>query len=587
MILIDPAKIEAYTAAGWWGQRTLWDCFVEQLHSQPQAEAVVDACNRTSFAHGAPRRLSWQQLAEEVDRFSALLLELGLARDDVLLTQMPNCVEQFVVYLSCARLGLVLSPVPIQFREHELDHVLQLTQARAVVTFSQIGTPGKAHDSAAMWLQLQRQHPQLGQVLCWGPQVPAGCQDIEALWPKVGPEAGPAVRDRLKRAEQAAAVTANDVFTVCWTSGTEASPKGVPRSHNEWLVVAPSIIEAGQLKPGARLLNPFPLINMAGLSTAFAAWLVLGGTVVQHQPFSLPVFLQQLREEAIDYTVAPPAILNTLLKQEDLLAGIDFSRLQRVGSGSAPLSEWMVRGFEEKFGVRVVNYFGSNEGAALSSSDIDVPDPALRAQFFPRAGVQGHQWQISTTRKIRTRLVDLESGQDIEQAGRVGELRFSGATIFSGYFRAPELSARAFDEQGYYCTGDLFEIAGDRLQYYRYVGRSKDLVIRGGVNISSEEVENLLLACPLVREAAVVAVPDEILGEKLCACVVAVDSPRNAAGPTLAQLQQFLREHKRVAVYKLPEYLMLLPALPRNAVGKVLKRELRAMAERLPQEMPQ
>jgi len=583
MILIESAKIEAYTAAGWWGQRTLWDCFVHQLHNQPQAEAVVDACNRTGFAHGTPRRLSWQQLADEVDRFSALLLELGLARDDVLLAQMPNSVEQFVVYLSCARLGLVLSPVPIQFREHELGHVLELTRAAAVVTFSQIGTPGKAHESAAMWLQLQRQHPHLKHLLCWGPQVPAGCRAIEALWPAPGP----AVRDRLQRAEQAAAVTANDVFTVCWTSGTEASPKGVPRSHNEWLVVAPSIIEAGQLKPGARLLNPFPLINMAGLSTAFAAWLVLGGTVVQHQPFSLPVFLQQLREEAIDYTVAPPAILNTLLKQEDLLAGIDFSRLQRVGSGSAPLSEWMVRGFEEKFGVRVVNYFGSNEGAALSSSDIDVPDPALRAQFFPRAGVQGHQWQISTTRKIRTRLVDLESGQDIEQAGRVGELRFTGATIFSGYFRAPELTARAFDEQGYYCTGDLFEIAGDRLQYYRYVGRSKDLVIRGGVNISSEEVENLLLACPLVREAAVVAVPDEVLGEKLCACVVAADhaSEPNTPGPTLVQLQQFLREQKRVAVYKLPEYLMLLPALPRNAVGKVLKRELRAMAERLPQEV--
>jgi len=112
-------------------------------------------------------------------------------------------------------------------------------------------------------------------------------------------------------------------------------------------------------------------------------------------------------------------------------------------------------------------------------------------------------------------------------------------------------------------------------------------VIRGGVNISSEEVENLLLACPLVREAAVVAVPDEVLGEKLCACVVAADhaSEPNTPGPTLVQLQQFLREQKRVAVYKLPEYLMLLPALPRNAVGKVLKRELRAMAERLPQEV--
>jgi len=191
--------------------------------------------------------------------------------------------------------------------------------------------------------------------------------------------------------------------------------------------------------------------------------------------------------------------------------------------------------------------------------------------------VQGHQWQISTTRKIRTRLVDLDNGQDIVQAAQVGELRFAGPTIFSGYFRAPELNANAFDEQGYYRTGDLFEIAGDRLEYYRYVGRSKDLVIRGGVNISSEEIESLLIACPGVQDVAVVAVPDPILGEKLCACIVA--KPGHA--PALADLQRFLKDDKRVAVYKLPEYLLQVDSLPRNAVGKVLKRELRDRARQL------
>ena len=573
MILVDPAHIDRYTAALWWGSDTLWDVFVRQVQRQPRAEAVVDACNRPDFAHGQARRLSWLELAGEVDRMSGLLLDRGLQRDDIVLAQMPNTIEQFVLYLSCARLGLVLSPVPIQYREHELEHILSLTQARAVVTFTQIGSPAKAHASAAMWLQLQQAHPHLSQVLCWGPGAPQGACPIEASWP----QADASLMQRLARAEQEAAVSANDVFTVCWTSGTEASPKGVPRSHNEWLVVAPSIIEAAQLQPGARLLNPFPLINMAGLSSAFAAWLVLGGTVVQHQPFVLPVFLEQLRTERIDYTVSPPAILNALLQQEELLAGIDFQRLRRIGSGSAPLSEWMVRGFEERHGVHIVNYFGSNEGAALTSSDIDVPDPAMRAQYFPRAGVDGHHWKISTTRKIRTRLVDLDSGQDIVQAGQVGELRFAGPTIFSGYFRAPELSRRAFDEQGYYRTGDLFEIAGDRQQYYRYVGRSKDLVIRGGVNISSEEVESLLLACPGVQDVAVVAVPDPILGEKLCACIVA----RPGHSPTLADLQRFLKDDKRVAVYKLPEYLLPVDSLPRNAVGKILKRQLRERARSL------
>ena len=563
MILVPQAKIDEYTARGWWGSVTLWDLFVKNLHVQPSAEAVVDAPNRADFAYGIPRRLTWAQLAVEVDLLSLQLLAKGITRDDVLVMQLPNCVEQFVVYLSCARLGIIVSPLPVQYREHELGQVLHTTQAAGVVTFARIGKLDAAHLAGQMFTGLQAEHEALKTVLVW--------EDFAARDISHGDT------QLLRRAEAAAQVTANDVFTICWTSGTEAQPKGVPRSHNEWLVVAPSIIEAADIKPHARLLNPFPLVNMAGLSTAFASWLVLGGTVVQHQPFSLPVFLQQLRDEEINYTVAPPAILNMLLQNEKLLIGIDFKRLCRIGSGSAPLSDWMVRGFEVKYGVQIVNYFGSNEGAALSGNHIDIPHAALRAQFFPRAGVEGYDWSVSTTRKIKTRLVDVLTGEDITTAKTPGELRFAGPTIFSGYYCAPELSLRAFDTQGFYKTGDLFEIAGDRLQYYRYVGRYKDLVIRGGVNISSEEIENLLLACPGVCEAAVVGVPDDVLGEKVCACVVGVEGQV----VSLESINAFLTEHKRIARYKLPEYLLPLQALPRNPVGKILKRELRNLAKAL------
>ncbi len=578
MILVPREKIDHYTAQGWWGTKTLWDLFARHRREQPQAEAVVDAPNRAEFAHGVPRRLSWAQLGDAVDRFCGLLLDHGIGRNEVLVLQLPNTVEQFVAYLACARLGIIATPVPVQYREHELAHIVSLTRAVGAVTFARIGKPEAGHAAAAMFCSLRASQPSLRTVFAWG-DAPAGLAAIGAVEIPQQPTTvlGDADYARLRQAERIAAVSANDVFTICWTSGTEATPKGVPRSHNEWLIVAPSIIEAAQLQPHARLLNPFPLVNMAGLSTAFAGWLTLGGTVVQHHPFSLPVFLQQLRDEHIDYTVAPPAILNALLQNEQFLQGIDFQRLSRIGSGSAPLSDWMVRGFQERYGVQIVNYFGSNEGAALSGSDADIPDPGLRAQFFPRAGVDGYEWSVSTTRKIRTRLVDLDTGADITAAGQAGEIRFSGPTIFSGYYGAPELSARAFDAEGFYKTGDLFEIAGDRLQYYRYVGRSKDLVIRGGMNISSEEIENLLLACPGVREAAVVAVPDAALGEKVCACIVA------AEGQTvdLASITGFLRDHKRVAVYKLPEYLLPLAALPRNPVGKILKRELREQARHL------
>jgi acyl-CoA synthetase (AMP-forming)/AMP-acid ligase II len=574
MVLVSPEKIEQYTRAGWWGHKTLWDQFVHNRAAHPHTEAVVDACNRSDFAHGAPRRLTWDELGDEIDRFSTVLHAQGLRRDDIVVLHLPNSVEQYLAYMACARLGLIVTPVPVQYREHEMSHVLSITKAAAVLTFTHIGKSGQGHHAAAMYQQLSQAHPSLRKVLAWGPQASEGVQSIEALMPvKMTPE----LHATLTQAEIEAAVTANDVFSVCWTSGTEAAPKGVPRSHNEWLIVPPNVIEAAELKPGARLLNPFPFVNMSGLSTALAAWLALGGTVVQHHPFNLSIFLKQLREERIDFTLAAPAILNMLLQDETLLAGIDFKRLRRMGSGSAPLSDWMVKGFAEKYGVQIVNYFGSNEGAALSGSDLDIPDPGLRSQYFPRAGVDGFNWHISTTRKIKTRLVDLTTGEDITQAAQVGELRFSGPTVFSGYFRAPEVTARTFDAQGFYCTGDLFEIAGDQLQYYRYVGRSKDLVIRGGVNISSEEIEGLLAACPGVREVAVVGVPDHILGEKICACVV----PLEGHEVSLEQLVKFLREQQRVAAYKLPEYLLPLAVIPRNPVGKILKRELREQAKHL------
>ena len=572
MILVSSEKIEEYTRKGWWGTTTLWDLFLQNLHGRPQAEAVVDAFNRADFAHGAPQRLTWAQLSEAVDRFSHLLLELGIRRDAVLLMQLPNSVEQFVVYMACARLGIVVTPAPTQYRENELDHMLERTHATAVVTFTRIGKSTGGHASAEMFAQMQPRHTQLRHILVWG-------DDVDAAFVDIGQRSdAPLTATQQKfliQAEREAGVTANDVFTICWTSGTEAQPKGVPRSHNEWLVVAPSIIDAGQIPQQARLLNPFPLVNMAGVSTAIASWLVLGATVVQHHPFTLPVFLQQLRDEQIDYTVAPPAVLNMLLQNTELLEGIDFTRLSRIGSGSAPLSEWMVRGFAEKYGVQIINYFGSNEGAALAGNHIDLPDPALRARFFPRADAEGFSWSVSTTRKTGTRLVDLETGEDIVEAGRVGELRFIGPNIFSGYYRAPEVTARAFDEKGYYKTGDLFELGGDQLQYYRYAGRSKDLVIRGGMNISAEEIEDLLLACPGVREVAVVGVPDSVMGEKVCVCVAA----HEGHALVLHDIVQYLRSEKHVAAYKLPEYLLSMPTLPRNPVGKILKTELRALAK--------
>ena len=288
-------------------------------------------------------------------------------------------------------------------------------------------------------------------------------------------------------------------------------------------------------------------------------------------PFDLQLFVDQLRAFPIDYSVAPPAILNLLLKEPEKMAGVNLTRLKRIGSGGGPLTEWMMTEMKKKFDIEVVNYFGSNEGAALSSTPLDMPDCGQRALYFPRMGVPQFNWKMDIAQKIQTRLVDIDTQEDITESGRLGELRFKGPTIFSGYFKSPELTHKAFDAQGFYCTGDLFEISGDQGQYYRFAGRHKDIVIRGGMNISSEEIENLLMSHADVRDAAVIGLPDAIMGERVCAVVV--QQPN--ATLTLPRLIEHLRNVKEVAAYKWPESLILVEELPRNPVGKVLKRELR------------
>ncbi len=550
MILNPQERIDEYTSRGWWGTRRIQDWFDDNLRTRPEAEALIDAPNRADFIDGAPRRLTWRALAAEADMYATAFLELGLTGDDIVCVQLPNCVELPAVYLACLRLGIVVTPVPVQYREHELEHILGITQPRAIVTAARI----LHHDHATMMRGLAARHPSVRTVLA-----------IDALprWEADG--------DRIAQHEREHPTGANDVFTICWTSGTEGVPKGVPRSHNEWLAIPENIILSGGLKPGCHLLNAFPLVNMAGIAGQFLPWLLTGAKLVMHHPFNLGVFLTQVKDEAIDYTVAAPAILATLAQNPDLMAGLEGSRLRAIGSGGGPLAEWTVRVFTERYGIDVINYFGTNEGASLTASALDLPDPALRASYFPRFGVDGYEWKLPVARRVSTRLVDPDTGRDIDTPGTPGELRVRGPAIFPGYFRAPDMTARAFDSQGYYRTGDLFEIAGERRELYRFVGRLKDIIVRGGFNISSEELEALLLAHPKVREAAIVGYPDDNLGERVCAVVV----PQAGATLALPELVAFLRTEKKVASYKLPEKLLLLDALPRNPVGKVLKRDLR------------
>jgi acyl-CoA synthetase (AMP-forming)/AMP-acid ligase II len=550
MILAPEDQIEDYTSRGWWGTDTLDDVFRRNAEANPLRLAVADPLNRVDIDGQAPRRLTYGELDGEVQRCATALLALGLNKDDVVAVQLPNVVDLLVVFLACWRLGLIVSPVPVQWRAHELSDILAFVRAKAIVTTSTI----RGHDHAAMMSDV------VGKLAA----RPHLIITDKTEWPVAD---GARIANHMGRHP----ADANDAATICWTSGTEARPKGVPRSHNHWLVAGVACGDAAEIADGDKILLPFPLINMAAIGGKLMPWFKCAGTLVLHHPFDLPVFLRQLVEEKINYTVAPPAILTMLLKEEKLLASLNLKSLRSVASGSAALSPWMVKTWAEQYGISVINIFGSNEGTCLISGPSDVPDPEDRANFFPRFGVKGITWPARVSDWIETKLVDLQTGAEITDAGKAGELLLKGATVFAGYFRAGDGGPEgAIDAEGFFHTGDVFEISGEENRFYRFIERLKDIIIRGGVNISPGEIDGLLAGHLKIAEAAVIGVPDDVMGERICAVVV-VKAGENI---TLNELREFLQT-KNIAAYKLPERLEMADALPRNPVGKVLRRLLR------------
>ncbi|ROO86466.1 acyl-CoA synthetase (AMP-forming)/AMP-acid ligase II [Actinocorallia herbida] len=562
---LHPAdRVADYTARGWWGDETMDGLFRARVAAGPDREALLDPADKEALTGQSPRRLTWREVDAETDGLADLLLAHGIGAGDVVGLQLPNTVELVVAYLACWRIGAIVSPLPVQYREREITELGTLAGFAAFLTAARVGERRPAAEIAALRGAL----PALRTVLAFG-DGPDGLP--EGVLP-VSYAPGAAARVAAHMAAHPA--DPNDCVTICWTSGTESTPKGVPRTHLDWLAMSWATVDAPRLTGDDVLLNPFPMVNMAGINGMFLPWLRVGGVLVQHHPFDLPTFLAQIEAERVTYTVAPPALLTMLLAREELLAATDLSSLRLIGSGSAPLAPPMVRGWQERHGIGIINFFGSNEGIALLTDPHDVPDPEERALYFPHFGAPGVTWSSRISGQVAVRLVDPDTGALVTEPGVPGELRIKGPMVFSGYLGGDALPS-PFDEDGYLKTGDVFVVAGEDGRFLRYVDRAKDLVIRGGMNIAPAELEGLLAGHPAVAEVAVVGYPDPVLGEKVCAVVV----PRPGAAPALADLVEFLRAC-RIASFKLPERLELRAELPRNPVGKILKRELRAALSR-------
>jgi acyl-CoA synthetase (AMP-forming)/AMP-acid ligase II len=551
MILHAQQAIDLHTARGHWSAiHTMLDDLDRAAHTVPDRLAYVDPPNRAELLGTEPRQVTWGELSAAVDSLATALLDLGLEQDEVVVAQLPNVWELPLAYLAVARAGGILSPTPMQWRAHDIGYVAELTQARFFLGPEQF----KDHRPLEMARDLQ-DGSRLEHII-----------DLAALttWAQ---RPGSPERLALRRPGP------NDIFTLCWTSGTESRPKGCPLSHNNWTYGVGNLLKALRMPPEShRQIAVAPLTNMLGVCLGLVGNLRISGTVLLHHPMDLDLLVRQLDEEVIDYLILPPAILRTLVNLGD--DAPDLSRINTVQTGGAPPSASLIREYQERWGIEIVNGWGMNEGAGLFAGPDDVPDPARRSDHLPWYNKPGTSWPSGIEGTL-LKVVD-EQGRELTEDGAIGELLVGGPTVFPGYFARRDLDATTFDADGYLRTGDLFTIKdGD---YLSYVDRKKDIVIRGGFNISAAEVENLAVGHPDIAECAAVGYPDEVLGERLCLVVVPLE---RGAPPSLDDVVSYLRA-AGLAVYKLPERIEYTAELPRNPTGKLLKREIRRLLSAAP-----
>lgn len=546
---------DRYLANGWWSGQLLTDLLAERVANSEGGDDLVDPPDRDVLVGGRPRRMSWIDIDEASRNVAAHLIAAGVEVDDVIGVQLPNIAELVITYFALIRIGAIPSPFPIQYHGREVRRLVEFGRMRGIVSIEQLNGEHRA-DSLVATL---KDRPEV-QVLAW---YGKGDSTVNISDTPVGHDLSVRLRDRESRVD----LHPNDAVFICWTSGTGGLPKAVPRSHGDWLASVISTVDVPGITTDDIILCPYPMVNAGGLIGLFGASLMTGARLVLHQPFDLELFVEQIGKERVTYTVGAPTVIERILRTPSLRDSADFSSLRAMGTGSAPIAPRAIVEWEERFHCDVLNFFGANEGVGLVSDPSTVPNAEDRAVYFPRYGTSELTFRARSAAWVRLRLVD-DNECEVTATGKAGELRVAGPMIFAGYLGDDDDSA--FDEQGYYQTGDMFVIAGDRGQYLRYVGRRKDLIIRGGVNISALEVENIALQHPAVAEVAAIPVPHDVLGEQTGAVVVLSEG----ATLTLEQLVQHFADHD-VAKYKWPEHLFLIDQLPRNPLGKVVKHELR------------
>ena len=503
----------------------------------PEAEALTTATpaalaaslradgTRLQVVDGATR-LDSEALLAAVAVEQARLRAAGVRRGDVVGVQLPNWWEAVATVHALWGMGAVVCPVPVNFRAAELGRILAAVDVAAFVA------PAEHRGT---------HHPELIATATAraGVDVPVlTVRDPGAVQPGV-PAAGPELDAGL-----------DDVCVLMFTSGTTGTPKGVLHSHRTLLADAWSIVRLFALD-GDRVYMPSPVGHITGLVYGVMMPLLVGGAVVLQADWDAAAGVEIVEANACTFSVGATPFLRGLT--DEYARRGTTSALTGFVCGGADVPPTLVRRATEVLGAVVVRAYGLTEMPTVTCGGPDDP-PRIREDTDGRL-----------TGSSQARLAD--------PIGGVGELEVRGPELCLGYLD-PAHAAESFTVDGWFRTGDLATIAPDG--GITIAGRVKDIIVRGGENISVKEVEDYLLDHPAVADVAIVGVPDETLGERACAFVVTVPG---APPPTLPEISAFLLGYE-IAKHKLPEYLLWTDRLPRTESGKVQKFRLRETAVR-------
>ena len=536
--VLIPARRTQSIAKGFWHDRTINDDLDACLAACPDKTALT----AIQAESGAVTRFTYRELSHMADRVAIGLTKLGVVKNDIVACQLPNWWQFTVTYLACSRIGAVMNPLMHIFRERELSFMLKHGEAKVLI----IPQTFRGFDYEKMVHELKPSLTDLKHVVVVNG---TGANSFDALLSGHAWEKESNAQQVLTQHRPGP----DDVTQLIYTSGTTGEPKGVMHTANT--VMANIIPYAARLHLDANdvVLMASPMAHQTGFMYGLMMPIMLKSSVVLLDVWEPLRAIDLIRTENATFTMASTPFLTDLAKSV-AESGQKVPTLRTFLCAGAPIPGPLVEQARSVLGTKIVSAWGMTENGAVTLIELNDPDErAFTTDGLPLAGVE-------------LKVVN-DDGVSVP-TGAVGKLYVRSCSNFGGYLKRPHLNGT--DAEGWFDTGDLARL--DAQGYVRITGRSKDVIIRGGENIPVVEIESLLYRHPAVAMAAIVAYPDERLGERACAVVVV----KPGQSFDLPAMVAYLKEQK-VAVQYIPERLEIRETMPATPSGKIQKFKLREL----------